>query len=324
MRRVVRWDWIGLVAGGALGLLDALALPALGGEFVIAGRNATLPIVLLFSGSFAALGFATGRLALARSRAREAEATIRAQLEALEKAQSRVIQQEKLAALGRVAAGIAHEVRNPLGVIRASASMLEERFEPAEDAGRACRFIVEEIDRLNGLITALLTFARPAQPRLGSVALEKVVDRALQLASDEVRARHLDLVCEVRGVLPEVRADADLLAQVVYGLVVNAAERLPERGRIELRLTGDRDFASIEVADSGEGVDAALSDQIFEPFFTTKAGGTGLGLAMAERIVEAHAGRLELAPGAGAGDAGAGACFRVVLPTGGPAEGAGA
>lgn len=114
--------------------------------------------------------------------------------------------------------------------------------------------------------------------------------------------------------LPEVPADADLLAQVLLGLLLNAADAVAERGRIVVRAMADDAAVTVEVADDGPGVPPADAEQVFEPFFTTKAGGTGLGLAMALRIAQAHGGTLELAPGRGAGANGAGACFRLRLP----------
>ncbi len=306
-----RWDWIGAVAGVAVGVADY-------GLFVVLGSPdlwTPSPLVAgaILAGGFGALGFAVGRLALARQRAARDAATIESQLHQLEEAQRSLLQQEKLAAIGRLAAGVAHEVRNPLGVIRASASMVQESFETGSDPYRACQFICEESDRLNTLIIALLNFSRPTEPRLESVAPEKLLDRALHLAGEELGRRHITVVREGDGA-GEMQADPDLLSQVLLDLLLNAAEAAGERGRVVVRLGGDAEQVRLEIADDGPGVPAAMVGQIFEPFVTTKARGTGLGLPMALRIVETHGGRLEAAAGAGAGPAGAGACFRVEVP----------
>ena len=310
MDRARRWDLIGALAGAALGIADyaLLAAPA---EGPLASREA---VVAGFISSLALLGFFVGRLAMARARARRDAAVIQDQLSALERAQRRLLEQEKLAAIGRLAAEVAHGVRNPLGVIRASATMVQESFGPEEDPYRACGFICEEIDRLNALTTSLLTFARPSEPKLSSVSFEKLVDRALHLVGEEIRTRELVVQRETQPGLEDAHADPDLLAQVLLGLLVNAAQAVPSGGLLLVRVGGDEENVWVEVADDGPGIPPELATQVFEPFYTTKASGTGLGLATALRIVEAHAGRLESLSGMGAGEGGAGACFRMSLP----------
>jgi len=192
--------------------------------------------------------------------------------------------------------------------------MVQESFETHEDPYRACEFICEEIDRLNALITALLTFARPTELRRHTVSLEKTVERALTLAADDLRQRNIELAREADPNVPELSADPDLVSQVVYGLVSNAGEELGEGGRIAVRIAQEPGSVRVEVADSGAGIESDVAEQIFEPFFTTKATGTGLGLPMAERIAHAHGGSLAFVDGAGAGPGGRGACFRLELP----------
>jgi signal transduction histidine kinase len=297
-----------------MGLGDLALFSALGVEMRIGGHDAVAGVMGLFIVTYAVLGWVIGRLVEARERAAADARTITTQLHALADSQRALMQSEKLAAIGRLAAGVAHEVRNPLGVIRAAASMLEEGPGLDDDARQACCFIREEIDRLNGLITSLLAFARPTEPRLAPVALGGVIDRALRLAGPAVERRTIAVVRETPPALPDVRADPDLLAQVLLGLLLNAAEAVAERGRIVVRAAADRATITIDVADDGPGVAPGHADQVFEPFFTTKASGTGLGLAMALRIAHAHGGTLELAPGRGAGEGGTGACFRLRLP----------
>jgi signal transduction histidine kinase len=308
------WPAIGAVAGVAMGLFDMALFAALGVEMRIGGHDVVVGVMGLFIATYGVLGWVIGRLLEARARAAVDARTIAAQLDALAQSQRALLQSEKLAAIGRLAAGVAHEVRNPLGIIRASASMLEDGPGLDADARQACRFIREEIDRLNGLITSLLAFARPTEPRLSPVALDGVIDRALRLAAPAAERRAVAVARAAAGPLPDVRADADLLAQVLLGLLLNAVDAVAERGRVVVRAVSDANAVVVEVADDGPGVAPDHAEQIFEPFFTTKATGTGLGLAMAIRIAHAHGGTLELAPGHGAGEAGAGACFRLRLP----------
>jgi two-component system sensor histidine kinase HydH len=312
----LRWPlpWIGAAIGALSGLLDVALMLQVGVEMHVGGVDARVGVLVFLAANYAVLGYAIGRVVQSRARARRDAETIERQLRELERTQRELVHQEKLAAIGRVAAGVAHEVRNPLGVIRASAAMVQEGFQPAEDAWRACDFICREIDRLNGLITALLSFSRPAELRRHTVSIDAVIERALALASDELRQRRIALEREPSANVPPLRADPDLVSQVIYDLLCNASEALGEGGRIAVRTARTREGVCIEIADSGAGVAPELASQLFEPFFTTKATGTGLGLPMAERIAQAHGGTLAFVPGRGLGPGGRGACFRLQLP----------
>lgn len=316
--RLALW---GFLFGAGGGLLDTWLLLSVGIDLRVGGHDMTTPIALYLALNFAVLCGAIGWFVDARGRARRDEDIIRHQMRVLEATQQAALRNEKLAAIGRLAAGVAHEVRNPLGVIRASASMVQESFEPGSEPHRACDFICDEIDRLNGLITSLLSFARPAEPRLEPVHPEKVIDRALDVSRGELERRGIEVVRRVGAAAPELMADPDLLVQMLLGLLTNAAEALGQGGRIELRLDADRDSVCLEVADSGPGVPPQQAEQVFEPFYTTKASGTGLGLAMTARIARTHGGSIRVVPGVGASPDGAGACFRVELPVAGPGAG---
>jgi signal transduction histidine kinase len=311
------WLW-GLIFGFVGGLADTGLFLAMGVDFHVAGRNMTGWIAAYLALSFAALFGAIGWFIDARARARRDAETIRRQWEALEASRRSAAQNEKLAAIGRLAAGIAHEVRNPLGVIRASASMVQESFDPGEESHRACGFICEETDRLNGLITSLLDFARPAALRLQNVSLEKRVDRALALAAGDLERRNIVVTTEAGPGLTELRGDPDQLCQLLLDLVTNAAEALGDGGSIVVRSEADAERVRIEVTDDGPGVSLEEAERIFEPFYTTKDTGTGLGLAMTARIVHAHCGTIQVLQGRGAGPNGRGACFRIDLPRSGP------
>jgi two-component system sensor histidine kinase HydH len=304
----------GLAAGAGSGVLDTLLFLYLGIDFSVAGRDLTLVVMAYLAISFAALGYATGYLYDARARERRDALTIRKQTEALEASRLVASQNEKLAAIGRLAAGIAHEVRNPLGVIRASAAMVQESFDRDDDSWRACRFICDEIDRLNGLITSLLAFARPTEPRLCMLSVESAIDRALELAGSELEEHNIRVARETLGPLPKIEADPNLLSQAFLDLLTNSVEALPEGGVIALRLRGAKNGVEVEIADDGPGVSSEDARHVFEPFFTTKATGTGLGLAMTARIIERHGGDITVLQGRGAGPAGGGACFQVRIP----------
>lgn len=308
------WPWIGAAAGVLAGVADMGLIRQFGVEMQVGEVDASAGVLAFLAANYAVLGYAIGSSLQGRARARRDAETIERQLRDLERAQRELVQQEKLAAIGRLAAGVAHEVRNPLGVIRASAAMVQEGFGQSDDAWRACEFICQEIDRLNALIAALLSFSRPAELRRQMVSIEKPIERALRLASDALCQRRIRIDREASPDVPDLRADPDLVSQVIYDLVSNASDAVGEGGRIAVRTAHAEGRVRVEVADSGAGVAPEVASQLFEPFFTTKATGTGLGLAMAERIAHAHGGTLASVPGRGLGPGGRGACFRLELP----------
>jgi two-component system sensor histidine kinase HydH len=313
--------WLWTAIGAGIGLFDFGVLWFLDANLTILGRDMTVPVFLSFLIPYGALGWAVGRIHEARAKSDADAATIQAQLTRLERTQRALVQQEKLAGIGRLAAGVAHEVRNPLGVIRASAAMVQESFDPHEDPHRALGFICEEIDRLEGLISGLLTFARPTEIDAQPVVFDKLVERAIALARTDASAHGVELETRFEPGLPPIEGDPDLLCQVVYNLVLNAIQILEGGGRIAVRVspsvgrTARAAGVRVDVIDDGPGVPAELAEQIFEPFVTTRASGTGLGLPMAMRLIEAHGGRLALVPGGGLGTDGRGACFRIEIPT---------
>lgn len=318
-----RWDLLGAAVGFLGGMVDLGLLSWVGVEMRLGASDILAPVVVFFALNFAALGAVAGRLHMARLRARGDAALIAAQLDALEASQRELlasqrelVHAEKLAAIGRLAAGVAHEVRNPLGVIRASASLVQEDLAPEGDGHRACAFIVEEIDRLEGMIGSLLKFARPERLELAELDPREALEVALALGRPSLEARGATLEVALADA-PPVRADLDLLSQLIFGLLDNAAAVMddrqgPRRALVSMEHVGD--VVRIEVRDCGPGVPLQDEGRIFEPFFTTRPRGTGLGLAIAARIAQAHQGRLEVIQGRGLGPQGQGACFRLELP----------
>jgi two-component system sensor histidine kinase HydH len=297
-----RMRWWGVAAGVALAAVDTLTLAALGIDFQMNGRNVGVLVALFFGSSFALLGYLLGAIVEARRRDRRAAAVIQAQVETISAARARLVQSEKLAALGQLATAIAHEVRNPLAIIRSAAQGLGESASPDDaEAHRACSFITAEIDRLSNVIGSLLAFARPPQLAPRAVPVRGLFDRALLLADEELRATGLHVRRQEAADLPAVNADPDLVCQVLLGLLANAVAAVPAGGEIGLEARRADNVVELAVADSGPGVAPELRERIFEPFFTTRPRGTGLGLAVARQIVEAHGGKIDVRERAGGG-----------------------
>ncbi|MBI3786574.1 MAG: hypothetical protein HY270_24555 [Deltaproteobacteria bacterium] len=312
LTRFWRWHVVLSAAGLLTGFFDAWFLGRSGISFAVNGSDATLLIGAYFGTSFAALGWLVAALLEARRRDRLAAQTIRDQGAAIDAARSRLAQSEKLAALGQLAAAIAHEVRNPLGVIRSAAQGLgESESVEALRASALCasQFIIAETDRLNSVIGSLLAFARPLQLHQRPVPVGELIDRALILANNDLGAKHIGIRCEIDDTVPPVHADPDLISQALLSLLHNAGEVLPHGGEVRLSARGNNGSVDIQVADSGPGVPPELRSRIFEPFFTTRPQGTGLGLAIVRQIIEAHGGRIDVSNGTTGG-----ACFTLCLP----------
>ncbi len=293
----------GLAGGIALALVDTLTIRALGIDFQVNGRDAALLVVAFFGSSFAILGYLLGAVLEGRARDREQAARIRAQDEVLAATRSRLAQSEKLAALGQLATAIAHEVRNPLAVMRSAAQgVLEDERSPSAETTRGCEFIIAEIDRLHSVVTSLLAFARPLPLKRRAVRIAELFDRTEQLAREELANANVRLARRVGDAVPEIHGDPDLLCQVLLGLVANAAEAMTSGGEVLLEALPFSGGVELAVTDSGPGVPAELKARIFEPFFTTRPKGTGLGLAVVHQIVSAHAGSVSVddRPGGGA------------------------
>jgi signal transduction histidine kinase len=225
----------------------------------------------------------------------------------LHQEQEKNIRKSRLEALGELSAVIAHEVRNPLGVIFNSLGSLRRLAGSGGDSRMLLDIVGEEADRLNRIVGDLLDFARHSPPQLALDRLEQVVDEAVGVAVAQPPSG-LEVVRTRGAPLPEVALDAGQVRQAVLNLVVNAVQAMPGGGRLTVRTFLDGAAAVVEVEDTGSGIAEVIRARIFEPFFTTKATGTGLGLPVVKRIVEGHGGELTLRTGS------TGTCFSLRFP----------
>ena len=207
---------------------------------------------------------------------------------------------DRLAAVGKLAAGLAHEIRNPLASMCGSIELLGNAPGIAEQDRRLMQIVLREGERLESLVRNFLSFARPTAPQLTPVDASALLDELLAVFGHDARARGLQLSAAIEpGIL--VRGDTGQLKQVLWNLVTNASDACERGGRLQVRLGRAGGRAVLEVEDSGQGIAPEDLSRIFDPFFTTKERGTGLGLAIVHRIVEAHGGRIAVrsVPGSG-------------------------
>jgi len=235
-------------------------------------------------------------------------------VESLARAQKELIDRERLAALGELSASVAHEVRNPLGVIFNSVGSLRRLLKPRGDVALLLDIVGEEADRLNRMVADLLDYARPVRPDLEPLPLRPLVGEAVAAARQQIgpAADGVKSVLNIEPGAEMLRADARLLRQALINLFLNAYQAMPRSGMLEVRACRvERDHSAISelhIKDNGVGIPDDVREKIFQPFFTTKAMGTGLGLAVVRRIIEGHGGSIELAGSEGGTD------FRIELP----------
>lgn len=236
----------------------------------------------------------------------------------------RMKERDRLAALGEMAAGLAHEIRNPLSSIKGAAQFLDPTSLEGEE-GEFLTVIVDEVERLNQVVTQFLEYARPIRSSFVAVDLNDILTRTLKLLSGHELPAHIEIKTDFEPDLPVVFCDADQLKQVFINLVLNAVQAMPQGGTLSLmtrtprantwRLSDDAprrvaDQVELRFSDSGEGIPDQVRDRLFIPFFTTKQKGTGLGLAICHRIVKNHGGTIEVESRAGQGTT-----FVLRLPT---------
>ena len=231
----------------------------------------------------------------------------------LKEAQAEVRRSERLAALGQLSAGLAHEIRNPLGVISASAELLGKHVSSENDVAKeVAGFIRTEVNRSNLLVTRFLDFARPSPLDPGIHDLNHVVDRALRQLADKSNSGENKIeVKKDLAALPEFSFDSTLIESAVLNLLANAQEAMPSGGRLSVHTRRLNKNVEIEVSDTGEGIPAEQMENIFNPFFTTKPRGVGLGLAIVSKFIDSHGGKITVTS-----QAGKGSTFRIVLPMG--------
>ncbi|MGW8222603.1 MAG: ATP-binding protein [Syntrophobacteria bacterium] len=227
--------------------------------------------------------------------------------------QQEVERTKRLASLGSLAAGVAHEIRNPLSSVKGFATYFREKLKDNPQDRETATTMIQEVERLDRVIGQLLEFARPSTLRIKPVRVADLVQHSLKLIDGDARAKGIEIKSEVPANLPDVSIDADRMSQVLLNLYLNSMQAMGEHGILEVKVSRDetRKLTTITVADNGDGIDPADQEHIFDPYFTTKPDGTGLGLAIVHKIIDAHHGTVKVKSKPGLGTT-----IALILPDG--------
>jgi signal transduction histidine kinase len=241
--------------------------------------------------------------------------TLQEKIEHEKKIENQLRHTERLASLGRLVAGVAHEVRNPLTTIRLRVQMCERDSESAR-VRESCSIALQEIERLNGMVNRLLSFARPVQLNLAPVDLQGLVEERMSSFAELALRCRVAFVTDFFDQSITFVVDRNRMAQVFDNIIQNAIEAMSERGGTlsvtmasHKQVAGDGSGVSMEFRDTGKGMNASIIDHVFDPFFTTKTSGTGLGLSICHELVRAHGGDIYVES-----EEGQGTCVRVTIP----------
>jgi PAS domain S-box-containing protein len=232
-------------------------------------------------------------------------------LDSLESINTQLQVSERLAAMGRITAGVAHEVKNPLNSMRLWLENLKESLPEEQDSGaqQAVQVLDKEIDRLDAVVKRFLDFTRPMEVRLEATQLAELLKEVMQVAQPQLQKANVQVAQLLPIDVPEAYVDRALLKQAVLNLVLNAAEAMPQGGQLRLVLSRRGEMAEIAVGDTGKGIPPENRQKIFQLFFTTRPGGSGIGLASTFRIVQLHNGSIDFTS-----EVGRGTTFRIELP----------
>ena len=219
--------------------------------------------------------------------------------EDLKQSKSYMRRADRLASLGTLTAGLAHEIRNPLVTIKTFIQLLPERLEDEEFRKHFLNIASSEVDRISSLITELLDFARPSDPKLEFEDINSILDGMILLASTETKKKQINIIKNYTSNLPPIKIDREQMKQVFLNILLNSIEATPERGGITVNTRsfvkpGGEPYIQIEFTDTGRGIPAEHLEDIFNPFFTTKDKGSGLGLSISHQIIQDHSGYIDV------------------------------
>ncbi len=206
----------------------------------------------------------------------------------------RLAHAERLSSMGEMAAGISHEIRNPLGIIRSSAELLKKKIAKIDPQNTFPDIIVEEANRLNRIITDFINYAKPREPNMTLCRLEEIIDKNITFLEAQNKEQGCVIKKNFQNHLPEIMADSTMLYQSFLNILINAMQAMPDGGRILVEISSNDHWVTVHFDDEGQGIPSENLDKIWDPFFTTKDQGTGLGLGIVKNIVESHGGGVQI------------------------------
>ncbi|BAV77025.1 sensor histidine kinase [Pseudomonas chlororaphis subsp. aurantiaca] len=227
----------------------------------------------------------------------------------LQHLEAQLRRRDRLHALGEVAMGLAHEIRNPLGIIKTATQLLHRRADLPEGDKRHLEYVISEVSRINDLITDFLDFAKPSAPIRSTLLARPLMEELIGFCEPELASHKIDAQIDDQAPGATLYADARQLKQACLNLILNAIDAMPAGGRLTLGIAQDAEHTILRVTDTGQGIEPDMLERIFTPFVTTKASGTGLGLAKVFSIMENHDGHIECSS-----EIDAGATFSLYIP----------
>lgn len=230
----------------------------------------------------------------------------------VQRLEAEVRRTEKLAAVGTLAAGVAHEIRNPLSSIKGYATYFRQRFPEESEDREAADVMVREVDRLNRVITDLLGLSRPDTAKLKPISMEYVIDHVIRVIRHNATEKNIHVTTNIAPSMHPVMGDMERLSQALLNLCLNAIEAMPDGGKLEISASCTKERLCLMIRDNGVGIPQDIMASIFDPYFTTKSSGTGLGLPMVYKIVKAHKGEIDVA--SNGEEDGWATTFRIWLP----------
>ncbi|WP_232508045.1 sensor histidine kinase [Desulfobacula toluolica] len=210
------------------------------------------------------------------------------------KLEEKLHQAEHLSAIGEMTAGVSHEIRNPLGIIKSSAQLLKKKMDKLDAKSQIPDIIVEESARLDNIITDFLDFARPKIPDIHPCRVEELIEKNIAYLNPQIEEHDVQIIKDIPDDLPEILADSTMLYQAFLNILINAFQSLKNNGCITIRIKHDYTNICINFIDNGEGINEQILKKIWTPFFTTKDTGTGLGLGIVKNMIEAHNGTITI------------------------------
>lgn len=286
-----------------------------GGSFFTNDLPKTLEIIL-----YHVIGLVTGLLSQRQMDAtRSLEKTInerdesynklKKQAEILVEAEDQLRHSDRLSALGKLSAGIAHEVRNPLASIKGTAEILSDKFKPGDKEYEFVDILIKEVNRLDAVVADFLDFAKPKQPELKSSEINDIILSVLKLVEHQMAKARINLKTHLDDTLPALYIDPEQMKQVFLNIIINAIHAMPDGGTLEVdsRIDGSKILCSF--SDTGIGIRKDQQGSLFTPFYTNKKKGTGLGLAIVHRILDGHKGKVKFTS-----EVNKGTCFTISLP----------